>query len=614
MPGIIGCVRLSAADAISPDFSEKAIPLLGKEKSYARRVVVAMPDAHAAVIGPSLQEPVIGAAHDPETGIRIGYYGEFYLPPLRELAGDPLAKALLDLYRKHGDRLPHVLDGSFVVFVWDPARGRALLFNDHAGSRPICYCQQRGYLYFSPEPKGIARMTGVDVKFDETAFVTFLSFGCLLDHQTFYKEIRTLSPGSVIRADGHATTVERSYTYLPCDETAKDEGLDTYVEGLRQALIESCRKRLLRLPRSVIPISGGYDSRGILACMAQLSGSQLTTVSWGTSENVPGADAYIGRLVAQRFGTRHLFLKRESAALPSEIAEMVERVDGATTDPAEHHHELNIIRAIRSQTGAEYLLRGDEIFGTRAGWFLGSTSSDKEALATIGIREAADYPNLLRLLRPDLRPEAAARSRQLLEQVTAECPLRGYAARKDFFYFTQRICNYLHRATYFKLAVLDVTNPWLDKTILDFYRTIPVKYRVQKILYRRTLETMFPEIMQIPIATKTSLERWDRVLATDSNLQQFVRLHLLEKRNALHELLDPAELEKIVRAAVEGASGPPATLRSIGILKEAFARVAPGLYRTVKSSVLKRTHLGFIPPHTMTFRLLVLKLWFDICA
>lgn len=614
MPGIIGCLRLTATDAISPDFSERALRLLTKEDTYTHLAIVAEAHAQAVVVGPSLQEPVFGVAQDGETGVRLGFYGEFYLPELRELTGHALATALIDLYRKHGHRLPRILDGSFVVFVWDPARRQALLFNDHVGSRPICYCEQNGYLYFSPEPKGIARLEHVKAERDELAFVTFLSFGSLLDAQTFYKQIKMLPPGAMIHSDLRTAAVERYYSYAPCDETAKDEGLESYVEALRDVLMESCRKRLHRLQRSVIPISGGYDSRGILACMAELSGRALTTVSWGTTEEVPGADAYIGRKVAEQLGTRHMFLKRESSAFTTDIAEMVERVDGSTTDPAEHHHELQIMRKIRDRMGADYLLRGDEIFGTRAGWSLGTGSSDKEAFATIGIREVADYPGLIRLLRPALRADAVARSRQLLAEIAQECSFRDYTARKDFYYFTQRICNYLHRATYYKLSVLEVTNPWLDRAILDFYQTIPVKYRVGKLLFRRTLEAMFPEIMQIPIATETSLERWDQLLATDPAIGRFVRLHLLESRNTLHELLDLTELEKVVGAALQGQSAPSGRLYYLEILKTAFAKMAPGLYRSVKSRVLERTHLGFIPPHRMTFRLLVLKLWFDKCA
>lgn len=609
MPGIAGCLRLSSGEAVPPDFSEHAVRPLVREANYTSQTIVAEADAQAVVIGPKLQEPVTGVALDAESGIRIGFYGEFFLPGLRELAGDAQAQALIKLYKQHGSRLPNVLDGSFVVFVWDRAGGQALLFNDHAGSRPAYYCEQDGRLYFSPEPKGIARLPGVRTQFNDLAFVTFLSQGNLLGTQTYYKEIKSLPPGSLIRSDFRTDSVERYYSYSPCAEAAKDEGLETYIGGLRQALTESCRKRVHRLGRSVIPISGGYDSRGILACMTELSDRKLTTVSWGTNEDAPNADAYIGRKVAQRFGTRHAFLKRDSTALTSDISEMVQIVDGSTTDPAEHHHELQIMRAIRNQLGADYLLRGDEAFG-----FLGSAGSDKEAFARIGIRELADYPALLNLLGPDLRTAAVERFRGLLAEIAAECPLHDFTARKDYFYFHQRIFNYLHRTTYYKLTALDVTNPWLDKGILDFYRSVPVKYRVEKLLYRRTLEAMFPEVMRIPIARENSLERWGEVMATDKALQRFVVFHLLESRNALHELLDRQELEKTVRAATQGQSAPPARLRYLGMLKDAFATMAPDLYRLVKGSLLKRTHLGFIPPHTLTFRLLVLKLWFDNCA
>ncbi len=609
MPGITGCLRLSSADAISADFGKRAVRPLVREDTYTSRLIIAEADVHAIVVGPSLCQPVLGAALDEEADTAIGYYGEFFLPELRDLEGDSLAAALLRLYKEHGFGLPRILDGSFVVFVWDRARRQALLFNDHVGSRRVYYCEQNGRLYFSPEPKGIARLNEVHTEFDELAFITFLSQGNLLDCQSYYKEIRSLPPGSLIRSDHQGFVIEHYYTYLPCDETARDKGIETYVDGLRCALVAACRKRAHRLRRTVIPISGGFDSRGILACMAEISGQKLTTVSWGTREDVPGADAYVGRKVAEHFGTRHTFFKRDPIAFGSDVAEMVERVDGSTSDPAEHHHELQIMRAIRDQVGADYLLRGDEVLG-----FLGQAGSEKEALAAIGIRELMDYRDLLKLLRADLQADAVERFRQLLSTIAAECPLRDYTARKDYYYFSQRMANYLHRATYYKLSVLEVANPLLDKDILNFYRSVPVRYRVQKMLYRRTLEAMFPEIMRIPMATQDSLENWDDQLANDRSLQQFILFHLLENRNALHELLDGKELEQLVRAAVQGRKMPPARLRYLEMMKDAIAQVAPGLYRAIKNRAFEKTHFGFIPPRAIVFRLVVLKLWFDTCA
>lgn len=602
MPGLAGCIRLQPEAPPPPCPAPRFADPLSREPDYHCALIAGCDDVAAIALGPELAEPVVGAALDEASGIHAGFYGEFYGPEFRELDGAGTARRLIREYQRHGLNLPAALDGSFLIFVWDSRSGLALLANDHAGSRPVYYAEQNGHLYFSPEPKGIARLPGVRTTIDQLALLAFLSQGNLLECQTYYREIRALPPGSALRIGRGRVELHRHYRYTPC-AAGPGRGMPAYIDELAPLLRAAVAKRAHHLRRAVIPISGGFDSRGILACLSEISGSRLRTVSWGTDETTLDADAAIGRSLAERFGTEHRFLRRDPAVLPRHVEEMVARVDGMTADPALHYPELQFMRLIRGEMKGEYLFRGDEVFG-----YHGAAADEREALARVGIRDISELPALARILSP---AAPLARFSELLAEISAECPLANFTARKDYHYFYQRTFNYLHRATYYKLTVLDVGNPWLDKDILDFYRTVPVSYRVDKLLYRRTLESMFPELAVLPIARRHSLENWTEVLAGNAALQRFLRKHLVETGSPVHELVDRGALERLLAAAASPAPSMAAVPGLLAAARRLSMQRAPALYSLLKRSAPRRFRVAAVSPHELLFRALVLKLWFD---
>ena len=595
MPGIVGCISLYGSRAVDEVFSVLAVPLEGTGQRIAR---IDNDSAKIAVLAPSLGFDCLGVAKTP-SGM-AAFYGEFYGNGFKGLTGTDTAQLLVDLHAVHGRDLPGKLDGSFVVFVQSP-KG-TLIFNDHYGSRPLFYQEQDGYLRFSPEPKSFILRGEIDW----TAVGHFICIGHLISDQSYIKGVRALKPGTALEVRANAVESFRHYDYVPCVESATDKGLDYYSDALSEALLEAVRKRLTHIESAIVPISGGYDSRGILACLMRLNVGRLRTVSWGTDETTTDADAAIGRTLAEHFGTEHRFVRRESESFIRDIAEMVNAVDGMTDDPAMHHNELHTMRRIRDEMGGEYLFRGDEVFG-----FGGAAASDKEALGRIGIYEAGDFPDVLRLFRPDFQRQLPTESKELFSKMTKECPFSDYSARKDYFYFTQRLCNYLNRASYYKMRVLEVTNPWLDKCVLAVLASAPVAYRVKKALYRYTISKMFPDLGKFPIARRSSLEDWPALIRQRKDLQEFFCDHLLGSESAFFDVFDRSQFRRAVEVILAGGTTRSVNTQMLHGAKEAIRRLLPGLYKAIKGKALNHLPAGTVPADQLLFRLLVMKLWFD---
>jgi len=354
-------------------------------------------------------------------------------------------------------------------------------------------------------------------------------------------------------------------------------------------------------------LSGGIDSRVIAGCMHRITGGSLHTVAWGINEDIAGSDTFVARQVADLLHSDHHFARRESEHLQRDIGEMIYRVDGLITDPASHSNELSIMRRIRNEFGGLYVLRGEECFGHAS-----EPLCDEEALGQWGIAPLGDHLRVESLLNPSKLPELREHSTQLIQALCDSCPSENFTDRRDYFYFAVRLFHYHSRSAYCKRTVVDVRNPWLDPELLEFLATLPVHYRINRDLYKKTVAKMFPELMAVPPASRSSLENWSEIVQKDMTLQQFLKTNLIDKPNSLHELLNPGAVRALYEQAVQpGGTRSSFKQRAKNATKDFLRTRAPQLYRSLKPALMTKIKTKEIRGEELLFRMLILKLWFD---
>lgn len=605
MPGLTGYMRLRATEELPPPLSVLTEPL--RHDSTERVLSLVVPKrAELAVVDLGLRPGLAGTVHLGARGLYLAFQGELDNDGL-ESCREPgaILEKLADLYEQHGEALPERLRGTFLVFLYDERRDLALFANDHYASRPLFYAARAGWLLVAPEVKTFREMPGGTISLDGPSFLSFLVNGHLLSGRTYLEGVSALPASSVLRVQGGEVTVSCHHEHLLHGESV-DRGESSYVEELAELVTVAVRRRFRDPERTVIPISGGWDSRAILACARRLHGGRLQTVSWGVSEDEPGADAAIGRQIASRLGTEHHFLRRERSRYERLVVDLINRTDGQNDDPVFHASELAVLRRIRRELGASHLLRGDECFGFTAG-----TSSALEALGRVGIYSLDDARPIESLLHPDRRQALREAYDAMVRGVLEACPTEAFDDLKDYLYFHQRLRHYLNPSSYYKLTVLDVGNPLLDRDILDFVSRLPVRYRIEKELFRHTVSVTFPELADIPTATAASLESWGTLLREDAALRRFVHFHLVRCHTPFHDLFDRPALERYVSDVLDGPGRPPIRTRSVRWLQEALQRVSPPLYQRLKAVAMPHVHVREIPAAQLLLRMASTKLWFD---
>lgn len=212
-------------------------------------------------------------------------------------------KRITRLYQQKGESFVSELNGLFSGLLIDRRNRRAILFNDRYGLDRIYLHESPRALYFASEAKALLRVIPETREFDSDGLRDLFSYGCTLEGRTFFRGIKTLPPASIwsFSASGglakstYFSTEKWEYQSPISEEEFNDEFLQLFPRVYKRYL------------RSEVPLgvslTGGLDSRMLMACWPSSSPAPKCYTYSGTTENT--LDVKIAARVAAACGASH---------------------------------------------------------------------------------------------------------------------------------------------------------------------------------------------------------------------------------------------------------------------------------------------------------------------
>jgi asparagine synthase (glutamine-hydrolysing) len=209
---------------------------------------------------------------------------------------------LLEDFRKSGVRnLANKLEGFFVIAIGEPREETVYVITDLVGS---CHC------YWRPSDGGIA-ISGSsfllaaleETPLDPVACQEFLATGAIYEDRSLFLRIRKLPPASIYRfVQG---VIKSKEPYWQISEIAADSlDLRTAEGNLWEVLAESASKIKKVFPSPVCDLTGGYDSRALVAAL-HAAHLPISTVVSGSPDS-PDVVISKGLAAMARLPHRHL--------------------------------------------------------------------------------------------------------------------------------------------------------------------------------------------------------------------------------------------------------------------------------------------------------------------
>jgi len=418
----------------------------------------------------------------------------------------------LDLYADHGAEGLAQVNGQFNVVLSD-RRGRALLLvNDRFASRPLYYHATPERVIWSTQVRGLLA-PDVPRRLCEAGVHQVFVFQTILDDRTLLEDVRTLPPAGVLTVQDGRARVARYWELRYRDEAPRPAR--RYAEDLAETLRGAVRRSLRSAERAGLLLSGGLDSRAILAC----SPVSLAAVTIADSENT---EVEVARRLAATRNLAFTFVRRDPDYYTGLVDLGAMLGDGASRFDNAHFGRLRealggSVCGLATGYGFDLLLKGAALPRRPRrvlGWPVNrhrlvdpGARPSREALVDVVLDTQGDclwhHPVLPRLFRGPER----ARLEESVRGVVGAILARAEAHAPD----PVRRCEFVRMnmlATRFNafLNVLSIRHFYRDYTVafdnavLERHLDLPSALRLDGIVYKRALQLLDPTLASVPDA------------------------------------------------------------------------------------------------------------------
>jgi asparagine synthase (glutamine-hydrolysing) len=421
-------------------------------------------------------------------------YGDIYSIGRAEFRGD--IEELFAKYRKFGNELFKEINGEFCAVIWDEKKKSLQIITDHLGTKPIYFYRDRNHTIIAPEVKAIMRVIDKCV-INLNAVREFLTFGfCLYDH-TFIKNIDLALPGCVTEI---STSISKN-EYWPLQDFINGENskepIDELVKTHQQLLDAAINKRVPQDKTLCVSLSGGLDSRTIVAFLDRHKQKNVKTTTFGVKNCL---DEKYAKEVARFLNLPNIFHELAPAKMKESFDEVAYLMDGMLC--VKHIHDYPFLpEKYRDWDTHITGFLGDPIHGQRL--FpsnplepdVSKAKSEKEFLRLI-IRKHSQYglKGCGILNENDGEEKLLTSVKTIVEKSQLSHPLQI----SDYFDIHERQRRFI--AQIFQLAgkVFDYKMPFADRSLVEFCLSLPVSYRKKQRLARASFIEAFPELASIP--------------------------------------------------------------------------------------------------------------------
>jgi len=423
------------------------------------------------------------------------------------------SKLLLALYEKYRNDFVFRLKGAFNIITWDWKERKLTVINDRYGLRPIYYSQHNNGLYLSSEVKAILTLNDVSKNRDDSAIASLFSFGFVLGNRTYFESIKLLPPASFLVFKNNRIHISSYWDFNFLDKNV-DESQNYYEERLGDLILQAVQRHVGDGVRITVPLSGGLDSRTILASISQKY-YPINTVTFGTKDM---DDVKIAERVSNNLGCAHHWLE----VSPEDIINNAKKVVNMTDGMISFLHSIGNMKLELIKDYTDVCLDGMQPFGSffsplavfkkRQNLLVAdylfqpiSTYLAKSLFISSYYKKIKDYP------------------REIVRDISERCKFRSIGNIIDYSVATQYVRRFVNYGNLVKRTHVEVRSPFFDNDLVDFITNTPPHERRYQYLYTRTFSRLFPELSRIP---------WEKTgLPIDAtNTFSKMTLHLIKKR------------------------------------------------------------------------------------
>lgn len=390
-------------------------------------------------------------------------------------------------------------DGVFVTWCWDGSR--LVVENDRYGLYPLFYCARSNSICISPSLAQVVRSNSRR-NLDFSALSVFFRLGHFTGADTPFEDVRFLPPNSVlIWEDGRLDIQPRT----DADDriAPRSQTFDDAVENYRDLFARAVARRLPRDDRTVVPLSGGRDSRHILLELVKQGVRPAACATVRFRPPSSNEDMRVARLLTERLRIPHIEVDKPSSFFEAELkGELMANHCGGG-----HIWILPLAARLVGEFTTVYDGLAGEVLS--AGFMLDDRKTELfrreawEALARLILEEGKAGPVLDSVFSKGFGAQISldAAVERLVPELKRHAGLPNPVLSFIFANRTRRCIASIPFAMLHQMPVVHV--PYVDRELFEFLSGLDPAMMAGGRLHDETIRRAYPEYADIPYEDKS---------------------------------------------------------------------------------------------------------------
>ncbi|MCH6236485.1 hypothetical protein [Cognataquiflexum rubidum] len=470
-------------------------------------------------------------------------------------------------------------DGSFAIFREDP--NNVEIISDVAGSRTIWYFFNETLFIASTSQFAIVKYLGI-FNLNRSVIPWMLSTGTMGPEISWDSRVKKLPPNSSILLNKEIWQLTLKIN--PIVFKLANKNIDQHEKELKKQLNETFRSIKLDFSKWILPLSGGFDSRGLLHFLSGNGITPIRTITWGIEKSKldTKSDSFIADKLAKKLNVENKFFQTNFSKedIGAILMRFIKNGEGRIDHLSGYLDGFSIWKEIHEK-GIDGVIRGDENFG----WH--TVNSKKDVFTSLGINFLDEYKNLNSLFK-------TCEFKQVLPAYFEKNINESIPQWRDRLYHVYRLQTIISALGDLKYSYVEQIVPLLSSKVIHSILTQPDKARSGKKLWKNIVNSFEPKM---EYASEQSIANMDGFYSSKEFLN-FVKIEF--ERNMENEIFDRRILLEVLDR-IKISSAELSHSRKIS-LKKIIKRLTPNrIYSQVKNTIKVNK--------TMDYNLLALRIF-----
>ena len=377
--------------------------------------------------------------------------------------------------------LEYFPDGSYALFRDGDKCFEAV--SDAVASRTIWYYFDKKIFISATSQRAIVMFLGSFV-FNGSVIPWMLSTGNIGPLLSWDKRIKCIRPDSSVILDKNEWSI--SFKSNPIKFNIVKRSDEEHQKLLEETLVKTFKSLDIDFSSWVLPLSGGYDSRGILCLLHATvpNANRIRTITWGlkSSQYVRGNDAFIAKELANKLKIPHKYYYTDLSEEPVEkiISRFLLLGEGRTASLAGYVDGFRLWKELY-EDGIQGIIRGE------VGFSESCVSSPLTLRRFLHLTLCSDFKNLKDYKKYGFVSQEIPHHLLQREDETLNLWF-------DRLYQEYELPTMFAALTDLKLPYVELINPLLSKPILEIIRQLPDHLRSGKTLHKKIVMSLSPKV------------------------------------------------------------------------------------------------------------------------